>query len=272
ESFRPRYHTADSPGDYERQIPVHLCPQREDHHSERPSHAEGAGTVRGREEDCRGESHRSGGRKQGNQRIGYQTQELTDEAKGESKMSKNTAVFGIYPTQGSVESSVDALKTAGFRNTDISVLFPENVGSKDFAVKKGTKAPEGASAGAGIGAVLGGGLGWLVGIGALAIPGLGPFIAAGPIVAAIAGAGVGGAVGGITGALIGMGIPEYEAKRYEGRVKDGGILLSVHSDSSEWTKKAKEILERTGAQDIASTGEANSDQGKSDKPVRHEVA
>ena len=122
-------------------------------------------------------------------------------------MSKNTAVFGIYPTQGSVESSVDALKTAGFRNTDISVLFPENVGSKDFAVKKGTKAPEGASTGAGTGAVLGGGLGWLVGIGALAIPGLGPFIAAGPIVAAIAGAGVGGAVGGITGALIGMGTP-----------------------------------------------------------------
>jgi hypothetical protein len=175
-------------------------------------------------------------------------------------MSKNTAVFGIYPTQGSVESSVDALKTAGFRNTDISVLFPENVGSKDFAVKKGTKAPEGASTGAGTGAVLGGGLGWLVGIGALAIPGLGPFIAAGPIVAAIAGAGVGGAVGGITGALIGMGIPEYEAKRYEGRVKDGGI------------KKAKEILERTGAQDIASTGEASSDHGKSDKPVRREVA
>jgi hypothetical protein len=185
---------------------------------------------------------------------------------------KNTAVFGIYPTQLGVESGVDALKTAGFRNTDISVLFPENVGSKDFAVKKGTKAPEGASTGAGTGALLGGGLGWLVGIGALAIPGLGPFIAAGPIVAALAGAGVGGAVGGIAGALIGMGIPEYEAKRYEGRVKDGGILLSVHSDSSEWTKRAKEILERTGAQDISSTGEASSDQGKSDKPVVREVA
>jgi hypothetical protein len=136
----------------------------------------------------------------------------------------------------------------------------------------GTKAPEGASTGAGTGAVLGGGLGWLVGIGALAIPGLGPFIAAGPIVAAIAGAGVGGSIGGITGALIGMGIPEYEAKRFEGRVKDGGILLSVHSDSSEWTKKAKEILERTGAQDISSIGEASSDEGKSDRPIRREVA
>lgn len=185
---------------------------------------------------------------------------------------KNTAVFGIYATLGSVDSAVDALKTEGFRNTDISVLFPENEGSKDFAVSKGTKAPEGASTGAGTGALVGGGLGWLVGIGALAIPGLGPFIAAGPIMAALAGAGVGGAVGGIAGALIGMGIPEYEAKRYEGRVKGGGILLSVHSDNSEWTKKAKEILERTGAQDISSTGEASSDHGKSDRPVEREVA
>jgi hypothetical protein len=200
-------------------------------------------------------------------------QEPTDEAKGESKMAgKNTAVFGIYPTLGSVDSAVDVLKTEGYRNTDISVLFPENEGSKDFAVTKGTKAPEGASTGAGTGALVGGGLGWLVGIGALAIPGLGPFIAAGPIVAALAGAGVGGAVGGIAGALIGMGIPEYEAKRYEGRVKGGGILLSVHSDNSEWTKKAKGILERTGAQDISSTGEASSDHGKSDRPVKREVA
>ena len=151
---------------------------------------------------------------------------------------KNTAVFGIYPTQGSVESSVDALKTAGFRNTDISVLFPENVGSKDFAVQKGTKAPEGASTGAGTGAVLGGGLGWLVGIGALAIPGLGPFIAAGPIVAAIAGAGVGGAVGGITGALIGMGIPEYEAKR-RGWLQAGGQSSSSNF-SFEFPKKTQQ--------------------------------
>jgi Protein of unknown function (DUF3341) len=184
---------------------------------------------------------------------------------------KNTAVFGIYPTYEGVESGVDALKSAGFRNTDISVLFPENVGSKDFAHEKGTKAPEGAATGAGTGAVVGGALGWLVGIGALAIPGLGPFIAAGPIMAALAGVGVGGAVGGLAGALIGMGIPEYEAKRYEGRVKQGGILLSVHSDSSEWTKRAKEILERTGAEDISSAGEAGADYAKSDKPVPRAV-
>lgn len=168
-----------------------------------------------------------------------------------------TAVFGIYPTRASVDSAVDALKMAEFRNEDISVLFPEGTGTKEFAHEKNTKAPEGAATGAGTGAVLGGGLGWLVGIGALAIPGLGPFIAAGPIMAALAGAGVGGAVGGLTGALVGMGIPEYEAKRYEGRVKNGGILLSVHSDDSTWTKKAKEILERTGAQDVSSTGEAS---------------
>jgi hypothetical protein len=178
---------------------------------------------------------------------------------------KNTAVFGIYPNRTNVDSGVDALKAAGFKNTDISVLFPENEGTKDFAHEKDTKAPEGATAGAGTGALLGGGLGWLVGIGALAIPGLGPFIAAGPIMAALAGAGVGGAVGGLTGALIGMGIPEYVAKRYEGRVKDGGILLSVHSDDAQWTKKAKEILERTGAQDVSSTGEASSEKGDKDR-------
>jgi hypothetical protein len=183
---------------------------------------------------------------------------------------KNTAIFGIYPAYTNVEAGVEALKAAGFRNTDISVLFPENAGTRDFAHVKGTKAPEGASAGAGTGAIVGGGLGWLAGIGALAIPGLGPFIAAGPIMAALAGAGVGGAVGGITGALIGMGIPEYEAKRYEGRVKDGGILLSVHSDDSQWTKKAKEILEHTGAQDISSTGEASAD--KSERTRGREVA
>jgi hypothetical protein len=180
---------------------------------------------------------------------------------------KNTAVFGIYPEYASVESGVDALKAAGFRNTDISVLFPENVGTKDFAHKKETKAPEGTAAGVTTGAVIGGGLGWLAGIGALAIPGLGPFIAAGPIMAALAGVGVGGAVGGITGALIGMGIPEYEAKRYEGRVKDGGILLSVHSDNSDWTKRAKEILEHTGAQDVSSASEASADFSKTDKPM-----
>ena len=179
---------------------------------------------------------------------------------------KNTAAFGIYSSRSGVENAVDELKAAGYRNTDISVLFPQNVGTKDFAHEKNTKAPEGVAAGATGGAALGGALGWLAGIGALAIPGLGPFIAAGPIMAALAGAGVGGAVGGVAGALVGMGIPEYEAKRFEGRVKDGGILLSVHCDDSDWTKRAKEILERTGAEDVSSTGEADSDVDVSDRP------
>jgi hypothetical protein len=181
---------------------------------------------------------------------------------------KNTAVFGIYRDQLGVEEAVDALRAAGFRNTDISVLFPENQGTKDFAHEKHTKAPEGTATGAGTGAVIGGTLGWLAGIGALAIPGVGPLIAAGPIVAALTGVGVGGAVGGVTGALIGMGIPEYEAKRYEGRVKEGGILLSVHSDNSDWTSKAKDILKRTGADDVSSTGEASADFSKTDKPMQ----
>jgi hypothetical protein len=180
---------------------------------------------------------------------------------------KNTAVFGIYSSYESVERVVDALRVAGFRNVDISVLFPENVGTKDFAHEKGTKAPEGATTGASAGVIVGSALGWLTGIGALAIPGLGPFIAAGPIMAALAGAGAGGVVGGVTGALIGMGIPEYEAKRYQGRVTKGGLLLSVHSDNSEWTKRAKEILERTGAEDIASAGETKGDVQNFDKPM-----
>jgi hypothetical protein len=180
---------------------------------------------------------------------------------------KNTAVFGIYQDRASVDNAVDALRAAGFRSTDISVLLPDNEGTKNFAHEKSTKAPEGTATGAGTGAVIGGGLGWLAGIGALAIPGIGPFIAAGPIMAALAGAGVGGAVGGIAGALVGMGIPEYEAKRYEGRVKEGGILLSVHSDNSDWTKRAKDILNRTGGQDVSSTGEAKADFQSTDKPL-----
>jgi hypothetical protein len=180
---------------------------------------------------------------------------------------KNTSVFGIYADTASAERAVQALKDAGFSNSDISALFPDTQGTRDFAHEKNTKAPEGATTGAGTGALLGGGLGWLAGIGALAIPGLGPFIAAGPLMAALAGAGVGGAVGGLTGALIGMGIPEYEAKRYEGRVKDGGILVSVHSDTSEEIKTAKEILERTGAQDISSAGESHG--AKSSMPGRN---
>src|SRR3979490_1270150 len=138
---------------------------------------------------------------------------------------KNTAVFGIYRDRTSVENAVDVLRQETFRNTDISVLFPENQGTKDFAHEKNTKAPEGAATGAGSGAVIGGTLGWLAGIGALAIPGVGPFIAAGPIMAALAGAGVGGTLGTLLGALAGMGMPEYEAKRYEGRIRQGGLLL-----------------------------------------------
>jgi len=172
---------------------------------------------------------------------------------------KNTSVFGICRSVSQLEQTVDELKRAGYRSDDISVLFPDNESTRDFAHEKHTKAPEGAVAGAGTGLVVGGTLGWLVGIGALAIPGLGPFIAAGPIMAALAGAGVGGTVGGITGALVGMGIPEYEAKRYEGMIKGGGILLSVHSDNSDWTKKAKEILERCQVTDISSTGEASAE-------------
>jgi hypothetical protein len=180
---------------------------------------------------------------------------------------KNTAVFGIYTGEGAVENAVDTLRAEGFRNTDISVLFSDNAGNKDFAHEKHTKAPEGVTAGAGAGVVIGGALGWLVGIGALAIPGIGPFVAAGPIVAAMAGAGVAGTAGGLLGGLIGAGMPEYEAKRYEGRIRRGDMLLSVHSDNAEWTRKAKHVLEMTGAEDISSTSEASADFAKSDKPM-----
>ena len=173
---------------------------------------------------------------------------------------KGTAVFGIFNDRAAVDSAASRLKAEGFKSSDISVLFPDKAGTKDFAHEKHTKAPEGATTGAGTGAMLGGALGWLTGIGALAIPGLGPFIAAGPIMAALAGAGVGGAMGGITGALVGMGIPEFEAKRYEGMVKNGGILMSIHSDDSSWTKKGKAVLEQSGARDISSTGEASGEK------------
>ena len=182
--------------------------------------------------------------------------------------NKKTAVFGIYTTVAAADLATDSLVTAGFSAADISALLPENLGSKPIAAEKATKAPEGATAGAGTGAVLGGALGVLAGVGLLAIPGLGPFIAAGPIMAGLAGLGVGGAVGGVTGALIGMGIPEYEAKRYEGRLKKGGILLSVHCDTSYDIKRAKEVLKNSGAEDISSTGESSSDV-KTDPQVRH---
>lgn len=180
---------------------------------------------------------------------------------------KNTAAFGIYATRAALEEGIEALSEANFRREDISVLCPDNEGSKDLAHEKATKAPEGASAGASTGAVIGGVLGWLAGMGAIAIPGIGPFIVAGPIMAALAGVGAGGVIGGITGTLIGLGIPEYEAKRYEGRIRSGGILISVHCDDSNWTHKAKVILQETGAEDVSSTGEAKADFATSDKPL-----
>jgi hypothetical protein len=167
------------------------------------------------------------------------------------------AVFGIAKSESQAIDIADHLKVAGFTENDVSVLFPDKQGSKDFAHEQHTKAPEGAATGGASGAVLGGALGWMVGIGALAIPGLGVFIAAGPLMAALAGAAGGAAAGGLTGALIGMGIPEYEAKRYEGKVKDGNILLSIHTEDSKERDRAKKILENGGAVDISYTGEAS---------------
>ena len=178
----------------------------------------------------------------------------------------NTSVFGAYRDTGALSGGLEALRSAGFRNTDISVLLPENAGTKDFVHQKDSKAPEGAAAGATTGAVVGGIVGWLAGIGALAIPGIGPLIAAGPIVALLAGAGAVGAAGGIVGTLVGLGIPEYEAKRFEGRVKSGGTLVSVHCDNSEWVKRAKKLLEDTGAEDVASSSEAKADYAVSEVP------
>jgi hypothetical protein len=172
--------------------------------------------------------------------------------------NKKTAVFGIYKTSAQAEGAVDELVSAGFPSADISVLMQDYRGAKDFAHHKDTKAPEGTTTGGIAGGVVGGTLGVLAGIGALAIPGLGPFIAAGPIMAGLAGMGAGGAVGGLIGALVGMGMPEYEAKRYEGRLKSGGVLLSVHCDTSQEIDRAKEMLKNTGAEDISSAGESSS--------------
>jgi hypothetical protein len=186
---------------------------------------------------------------------------------------KKVAVFGIYSTRAAIENATDSLVKAGFPTSDISVLMPESLGgSKEMGTEKATKAPEGAAAGVTTGGVIGGTLGLLAGVGLLAIPGLGPFIAAGPIMAGLAGLGVGGAVGGVTGALIGMGIPEFEAKRYEGRLQKGGILLSVHCDTSDEIKRAKEVMERTGGEDISSTGEASTDSSKINRNVASKAA
>jgi len=171
-------------------------------------------------------------------------------------MATKKSVLGIYATRPGTENAIAAFREAGFANTDISLLLPESLGSKELVTQKETKGPEGASVGAGSGAVIGA-LGWLTGIGALAIPGLGPFIAAGPIMATLAGIGVGGAVGGFSGLLIGLGLPEYEAKHYEARMQKGGILLSVNCESSEEIDRAKHIMERTGAEDISVVSESS---------------
>jgi hypothetical protein len=175
-------------------------------------------------------------------------------------MSKS--IFCIASREEQANRIIEALRIANFSNNDISVLFPDKDTTRNFAHEKNTKAPEGAVAGAGTGVAVGAALGWLAGIGLLAIPGVGPFIAAGPIMAALSGAAVGGTVGGLTGALVGMGIPEFEAKRYEGRIKSGNILISVHSENSEETSRAKKIFEEAGAEDISSAGESGTGHSK----------
>ncbi|MDX2149801.1 MAG: DUF3341 domain-containing protein [Bryobacteraceae bacterium] len=182
-------------------------------------------------------------------------------------MAKNISVYGIFPDRVSLSTAIDALRQAGFRDTDISVLMADNVGNKDFGHEKETKAPEGALAGAGAGSIIGGTLGVLAALGALAIPGVGPLIAAGPIVAALTGIGAGGIVGGLAGGLIGAGIPEYVAKRYEGRIRSGGVLCSVHCDDADWVGRAKRIMNDTGAEDVSATGEAPADFARSTRPM-----
>jgi hypothetical protein len=175
-------------------------------------------------------------------------------------MATDIVAYGIYPDRLSFESALEALRAANFRNSDISAIFPErDRTTKDLAHEINTKAPEGVATGAGTGAAVGGVLGWLVGIGAIAIPGVGPLLAAGPVVAALAGAAAAGATGGLVGGLIGAGIPEVEAKRFAGRIREGGYLISVHCDDNTWAKRAEEILEATGGRDVVKTSEATPD-------------
>ena len=180
------------------------------------------------------------------------------------------AVFCIVHDATTAQTSVERLRSAGFAATDISVLLPDRSGTRDFAHEHATKAPEGATTGGVAGGVLGGIAGWLVGIGSLAIPGLGPFVAAGPILASLSGAAAGAAVGGLTGALVGMGVPEYEAKRYEGKLRQGNILISVHTDDGNQRERAKEIFESVGAEDIGTAGEESVDEPKRDKDKKKE--
>lgn len=184
-------------------------------------------------------------------------------------MASNKAVIGLASSQAQAERILENLRGAGFSTNDVSVLFPDKKGTRDFAHEQNTKAPEGAATGASVGGAIGGTLGVLAGIGALAIPGVGPLIAAGPLMAALSGAAAGAAVGGLTGALVGLGIPELEAKQYEGKILDGNILMSVHSEDSEQRDRAKEILKSGGASDVKLTGE----QGvpSKDKPASHQA-
>lgn len=175
-------------------------------------------------------------------------------------MATDLVAYAMYPDRSSFEAALEGLRASGFRNSDISAVLPErDQTTKDFAHEINTKAPEGAATGAGAGAAVGGVLGWLVGIGALTIPGIGPIVAAGPVVAALAGAGALGASGGLVGGLVGAGIPEIEAKRYAGRIRAGGYLLSVHCDDRDWVARAKKILEGAGGRDVVSTSEAAPD-------------
>ena len=179
-------------------------------------------------------------------------------------MSK--AVFCIARSESLAKDIVDKLKVMGFAENDISVLFADRSGTRDFAHEQHTKAPEGATAGGLVGASAGGVLGWLVGVGTFAIPGIGPFLAAGPVMAALAGLGIGAATGGLIGALIGMGIPEFEAKRYAGKLQEGNILISVHAEDAKHLDRAKDVFEVAGADDIATTAEES--VPKASKPYR----
>jgi len=182
-------------------------------------------------------------------------------------MTHNISAYGIYPDKDTVNDAVESLKAAGFRQADVSVLYSENAGSKDFAHQKHTKAPEGAMAGGGTGAMIGAACGWLVGVGSMMVPGLEAVAAAGPLMGMLSGMGTGAMLGGLAGAAAGAGMPEYEAKRYEGRVRHGGILLSVHCDNPEWAKTARSILKRTGASHISTAAEAKADFARSEKPL-----
>jgi hypothetical protein len=182
---------------------------------------------------------------------------------GDVMPNKNKVVMGIYTNRAELERSVDELRLAGFRSADISALLPSSDSTKEFAHTMATKLPEGAATGGTTGAVIGGAIGWLAAVGTIAVPGLGPFLAAGPITAMFATGAAGAAIGSLTGALVGLGVPEYEANRYEGFVKNGGHLLSVHCDDNEWVKRAKDIFERTGGTQISATSEAQADSDDS---------